>query len=486
MPSIAALAAACGTLALMQPGPPPEPVVSSHVVVREDGKYLRDAYGGQTEVATSKNFALKWGDQIPVSDAIAGLMLDQFEHSWQVEMDDLDHPPPSGTDQALFNVYIGDSGSGAPPSYGVNYFSHDDDGWPMIVIHPDNLDTPEQAGPTVAHELYHAVQSATGNYIYWDLQDPRAWYWEASASWVMGEVWPEDAGQAGLLYGFAFLPHRSVHHFEYATADGGIEQLHQYGAFIFLRYLTEKIADPSLVRDSWVLANQYDLPLEMLDELLADIDDDLGIDAVYPDFAARAATWDYERGEMYEMWLDWVADYYPDDDHRIADNVYGDGTEGWEEIQGALEPEELAYNIIEFRSPDEGEYEVGLEGDPDAPWGLVVVIETDDGVTYQPIEIEDGLGDDVVDVPDDASMYLAVSVLTTGGPVGQSFEYSYRIEQVEEELENPEPEGPDGPIGSTGLSGSGDGCSCDQAHAAPVGLLVLLLAPALARRRRSL
>ncbi len=480
---ITALAAACGTLSLMQPGPPPEPVPSTFEVVREDGKALRDAYGGLTEVATSKNFALKWGDAIPVNEGAAGVLLDQLEHSWQVEMVDMGHPSPTGTDTHLFNVYIGDSGSGAPESYGVNYFSHDADGWPMIVIHPGNLDAPEQAGPTVCHELYHAVQSGTGNYIYWDLEDPRAWYWEASATWVSGEVFPDDPGQAGLLYGYAFVPHLSVHHFQYATGQGGIEELHQYGAFIFLRYLTEKVADPMLVRDSWVLANQYDLPLDKLDELLEEIDGDLGIDAVYPGFAAAAATWDYQLGEMYESWLDWVADYYPDDDHRVADTVHGDGTDGWEEVDQGLMPRELAYNIIEFRSPDEGDWEVAFEGDADAPWALVAVIETDDDVVYAPIEVVEGLGDDVVEVPDDASLYLAVSVLTTGGPVGESFDYSYRIDPwQDEEPENPEPEGPEGPTGGGMLSGSGDACSCDQADPAPVGLLALLLSPLLRRR----
>jgi MYXO-CTERM domain-containing protein len=485
MSSIATLAAACGTLALLPPGPAAEPVPSAHVEVREDGKLLRDAYGGNTEVAVSKNFALKWGPQEPVSDSAVGILLEQMERGWEVEMDQLGHPSPVGTDDYLFNVYIGDSGAGAPDSYGVNYFSQDADGWPMIVLHPGNLDDPTAAGPTVAHELYHAIQHRTGAYVYWDLEDPRAWYWEATASWVMGEVFPEDAGQAGLLYGYAFFPQLSVHHFEYATADGGIEQLHQYGAFIFLRYLTEQIADPSIVRDSWVQAGPYDLPLEELDDLLGDLDADLGIDEVFPGFAAAAATWDYQLGEMYESWLDYVADYYPGDDHRVADTVQGDGTYGWEEADEDLQPEELGYNIIEFRSPDEGAYEVGLDGETDVPWALVVVVETDEGAAYHPIEVEDGFGMDVVEVPDDASMYLAVSVLTTGGPVGQSHGYSYRIDLVEEEVgpDNPEPEGPEGPGG--GLSGSGDGCSCEATGGSAAGLLAsLVMLPAVLRRRR--
>ena len=482
MSSVAALATACGTLALMQPGPAVEPVPSDHVVVRDEGKLLRDAYGGNTEVATSKNFALKWGPQEPVSDAAAGILLEQMERGWEVEMEQLDHPSPIGTEEFLFNVYIGDSGAGAPDSYGVNYFSQDADGWPMIVLHPGNLDAPAGAGPTVAHELYHAVQHATGAYVYWDMDDPRAWYWEASASWVMGEVFPEDDGQAGLLQGYAYFPHLSVHHFEYATADGGIEQLHQYGAFIFLRYLSEQVADAMLIRDSWVGAGPYDLPLERLDELLVDEDPDLGIDAVFPEFAAASATWDYQLGDLYAWWLDYVSEYYPGQDHRVADRVYGDGTDGWEEADEELQPEELAYNIIEYRSPDEGEYRVGLDGDPDVPWALVVVIETDEGAQYQRVDVVDGSGEGLVEVPDDASVYLAISVLTTGGPVGQSHPYSYRIDLVQDgEPTNPEPEAPG--AGGGMLSGSGDGCTCEGGGGASVGLLGLLVLPLVLRRR---
>lgn len=94
------------------------------------------------------------------------------------------------------NVYIGDTGDGAPPSYGAGgYFTPADQSYPTLVVNPDSI--LERA--VAIHELYHATQWDLGTYT----SDPGAWYWEATASWMPSMVGPQSTGHAVFLFGFA-------------------------------------------------------------------------------------------------------------------------------------------------------------------------------------------------------------------------------------------------------------------------------------------
>ena len=140
---------------------------------------------------SSDNFIVKWNGN--VNSTAIDRLLDSFEDAWTVEIDELGHPAPAGSEQYLFNIYIGDTGGNAPSSYGAaGYFTLDNAYYPMIVVANGTLESPEYADITAAHDFYHAIQAKTERYS----------YDESTPSMAMG-----SDGNMGLCGG---LPRKSV------------------------------------------------------------------------------------------------------------------------------------------------------------------------------------------------------------------------------------------------------------------------------------
>ena len=90
-----------------------------------DGLGERDAFG-VPNVQTSAHFALRWGNADPPDQASRDRLLDAFELGWDVQLEQMGHTRPYGTGEYYFNVYVGDSGSGAPPGAGAGgYYTTD-------------------------------------------------------------------------------------------------------------------------------------------------------------------------------------------------------------------------------------------------------------------------------------------------------------------------------------------------------------------------
>ena len=64
----------------------------------------------------------------------------------------------------------------------------------------------EGGGLTAAHELYHAIQHVTGRYR----ETAGLWFWEATATWMESQVFPQATAYARFLYGYALLPHLPI------------------------------------------------------------------------------------------------------------------------------------------------------------------------------------------------------------------------------------------------------------------------------------
>ncbi len=100
---------------------------------------------------------------------------------------------------------------------------------------------------TAAHEYYHAVQFA-----YDAFED--AWFMEATATWAEDEIFPDiNDNLQYLRHGPLRRPRVPLDKFE-------IGGLHQYGDWIFFRYLTERFPTevgvmPALVRQMWQRAD---------------------------------------------------------------------------------------------------------------------------------------------------------------------------------------------------------------------------------------
>lgn len=468
--------------------PPPLRVPESRSL--DGAKTERDAWGSYPNSLASDNFIAKWGSSGGVTDDEVTALLDAFEAAWAVEIEAMAHPGPAGSDTTLFNVYIGDTGDGAPSGYGAGgYYWTDDEGWPMVVVARDSLYDTGYADVVAAHEFYHAVQGSLGTFPY---SGSSAWYWEATADWAAGEVFPDNPDYAVFLFGYAFLPHLPLDYFDYPDS-GALQEYHQYGAFIFPRYLTEQVADWTLVRDSWVEPGEAD-PLDALDAGL--VARGSSIAAVFPAYAAHNATWDYEDGETYEEMLAAYEIWYASGDHRIAAEVGPEGTGGEVEAVEELLPQRYGYNVIRLMAPDEGPLVAAFAGDlagsegSDARFGVTVVVASGDGVAYTPVPLADNTGEVTVDVPADASaLYLVVAAWSDALANGETFDYRYRLEPGDSVVPPDDTSTPD----DTGQPYVEDdpkvgGCcaTASAGGAPPVGLAALLfLFTRLRGRRRS-
>ncbi len=454
-----------------------------------DGKLLRDAYGVPNKLE-SDNFVIRWGSGVSTSNAQA--MLDAFELSWAVELIEMDHPPPPGSDTHKFNVYVGRTGGNTPDHYGAaGYFNTDDEGWPMIVLNPSTVSDPEYGETTVAHEFYHSVQYATGSYSY---EDEAAWFWEATASWIEAEVYPDNPGYVVFLFGYALLPYLEVNFFDYPDS-GALQEYHQYGAFIWPRYLAEFVGDWRVVRNAWVEPQTLqDDPMVALQAEVEDLGADL--DVAFMDFAARNVTWDYAHGDWYEAYVDGYADYYPSQDARVVLEVDGAGTDGPWSPADAVTPRRYGYNVIRIEDLDEDGVEVEFVGDEEgsrggpASFGVTVVHVAGGVASYEVLGHAVTSVGETVDVSGDDETYVVIGAWTADLRWDETFDYEIALTAGEG--------GGDG--GGDGGGGGDDGgdlslgdvtgkefdlSSCSTGpRSAPVGIGLLVGLLGMAGRRR--
>lgn len=443
------------------------------------GKAVRDGYGAPNAVE-SENFVVRWGQGFDADDAQQ--ILDDFEHAWSIEVTEMEHPEPLYADVYKFNVYIGDTGGGTPSSYGAaGYYYTDREGYPMIVLNRDTVSSGYGLPSTTAHEFYHAVQAATAAYGY---EGEGAWYWEATATWIESEVWPNDPAYVNFIYGYSFFPHLALNTFDYPDT-GALVELHQYGAFIFPRYLAEIVGDWRIVRDSWTNSGGDDDPLEVIDRILR-AEHGTDLDAAFGDFAARNVAWDYEHGDWYAEMHAVAEDYYPDDSERVFE-VHQGSSEGEQRVSVYQGPERYGTLYIRLDEPEGGPDvwvgftgdDLGEEGSP-ATWAVSVVSIDNERPEYFPLDWQNAEGGAWIrDIGSDDEVWLVVSPTADRLVWGEGFGFDYTLT----------PGDADGPPADSAVD-TGEpaepapkACGCTGAPAAPsLGLSLLALAH-LARRR---
>ncbi|MBW2254942.1 MAG: hypothetical protein JRI25_10145, partial [Deltaproteobacteria bacterium] len=379
---------------------------------------------GTFNVYETPNFAIKWGNYTGFSLADVQSLGDAFETSWDKEVSDLAFPAPIGTESYKFNVYVGDSGAGAPSSLGsAGYYWYDDDGWPMIVVGASQLADRGNASLTAAHELFHAVQAAVGTLGY---DQQAAWYTEATAVWMENEVWPGNPAYAAFLYWFAIRPELSLNHFKYPST-GSPEEYHQYGAFVFVEYLTETRGDPGIVRRSFLEARVNGDPLVVLDDLLRE--EGSTVEEAFFDHIAHNATWDYEHEDWYEGWIDAYGGW-TGDSHRPAGRTDGETT-GWVVAERYL-PRTFGAAYWELRSLPEGgtvSFDGRVDTDVPAQWHAVVAVQ--EGTEHRRVEIplvEDAGTLEIDDLGSFDEAWLVVGAADGFVDRGDAWAYALRVE----------------------------------------------------------
>jgi len=388
-------------------------------------KALHDTYHAPYSLE-SDNFVIFWGSRAGDVTDDAQSLLDSFETAWTLYSETMGMPFPTTTDAYKFSVYIGDSGSGLPSAYGAGgYSTYDRDGYPIIVIAMDYLSDHAWTSTSSVHELFHAFQGATGAFVNYTDGDPGAWYWEATATWAEGQVYPDNDYNGCFLFGFAYLPYLEVNYFNYPDR-GTLDEYHQYGAFIFPQYVSEH-HDWHVVVDVWLEGGATGDPLATMDDLLADRGTD--VPTTWKDFVAHNVTWDYRDGDLYKYYLYAYSSYY--EDKQIAARYTGNGPTSLADPSWDL-PHRLGANVIALQTPDDGYLHVEFEGDStgtsghSAQWLATVVAVKGAVPTYVDVPIDTTTGSLVL--PDAGSwdaLYLVVG--PTSDTIKWNEDFGYRF-----------------------------------------------------------
>ena len=419
----------------------------------------RDAFGAWPHERGSANFVVKWGNSGGVEAGDADVVLDLFEAAWAVEIAEMGHRPPAGADTWRFNVYLADTGDGAPPSYGyAGYYTVDAEGWPMVVLNPNAL-AAGYAPTTSAHEFYHAVQHATGAY----LDDPAAdWWWEATAMWVEGEVWPDDADESAFTFGFGLAPQLPLWHFDRYTT-GTLREYHAYGAFLFPRFLSEVVGDADTVTATWTEAGDLPTPQAYLAS-------SLDLPETFASFMAHNARWDYADGDLYAANLDAYRDEFGDDpdEQEVAARLTGPGTAGGLMVHGG------GYAQVDLVDPGAWTWTATVSPVAGAELLGTVVRDTPEGARYVPL-VADGAGGLAASWTAGAGDGTTRVVLGTLTPADDAWSMTVALDAA------PIADGDTGGMGDTGATPDA-ACGCASGVGAGLGWWSLLAA-ALTRRR---
>lgn len=437
----------------------PVTVTNADVPVRppSSNKSQRDSVCPSCNSLASENFIVRWGSGISQSQAQD--ILDSFEYSWNIEVNQLDYDAPSTTDTYLFNVYIGDSGSSTPGGYGAaGYFTGDNQGYPMIVIAKQTVLDQDYMDFTIAHEFFHALQGRTNRYDY-DEYGPGAWYWEATANWVESQVYPGSSGNAGFLIGYTFFPHYPVNFFDYPD-QGTLQEYHQYGAFLFPQHLTDVEADPSVIRSSWQDTSSENDPMEVLDTYLGAFG--TTIEEAWLHHIARMTIMDYDQGDIYEDYLSYYSSY-SESDNRYAETVMQEGTMGWRSGPSSTKPQRFGHNTIIARGLTESSMTFSVRGEDTgsqgsaATFGATVTKVRNGNVTYHPLTFSGNEGEvTLTGVQTGDKHYLSIGVWTDSWDpnkvYSETFDYEYNIGPTDGIVSEPSGE----PSNEPGSPGAGE------------------------------
>jgi hypothetical protein len=430
--------------------PPAPPSASS-------GKLERDPYGLPNSL-TSDNFLVSWGNSGGVTSGEINNLVDALESAWSLYIDEMEHPQPSGSETWFFNVFIGDSGNGAPDGYGSGgYYSVDPDGHPMIVVSAGTLNDGAYTLITGSHEFYHAIQGSLLTYSY---DGESAWFWEATATWGSAQVYPDNIYYSTFLFAYVFYPHYPVNFFDYPDS-GQLQEYYQYGSYLWPYYLSEYAADWSLIRDAWTEAGGEDDPLEALRQGMEERG--LDLDQAWLDHLAINQVWDYANGDLLKQWVDSYAQHYSEGENMIAAEHNSLGTQGWEDGPADLRPRRYGSNAIRMDGPVSGQLNVYIEGEEDgdensnALYGArLVIVESDDSYTVLDIPFEGVLGELSTDAATDAEEIWLVVGAWTEHLVNSRWEdekFAYRYALLVDETFEKEPDTADPDTGGdSGLS----------------------------------
>ena len=283
----------------------------------EEEYFEMPTFSGEEQTLDSEHFRIHY--TLSGNDAVSSLeyvntVAEIMEHVWQVEVEQMGWtpPPPDGGfggddryDVYLLNIFedgtAGYSDGGFPETVvGDNprtpfvetrshysYLALDNDYIELYEYGDGSVTTLEFMKSTAAHEFNHALQFA------YDGEEPAEWLWEATATWVQSQVYPQIHDADEELVSVFKSP--DTCQLAYGGETRVEDENHWYGLWIFMQYISENYG-PETVRSIWEHARELDgyEPLEV-----ALFDAGTTLDETFRGFSLALLTRGFERGSEY-------------------------------------------------------------------------------------------------------------------------------------------------------------------------------------------
>lgn len=408
------------------------------MLLNRSGKSERESLGEIPNSRNSDNFIVKWGDDPSINTDRVDDLLSFLEDSWFKYIIDMGHTPPPSSYTYYMNVYIGDTGGDIPSSYGAGgYYTTDGEGYPMMVIAKDILNDYEYLQITASHEFYHAIQGVTNRYNY-DNSDPGSWFWESTATWASGAVYPDNYYVATFLPSYVLLSHLPVNYFLYPY-NWILEEYYQYGSFLFPQHLTEYVVEEDLIRSAWEDVGEEANPFLVMKSILEE--QGVNIYEVWMEHNAYMTHMDYEQHENYEYFVDYYDDLPEYSEYsRIAHQVYQ--TDNWEEVPPEIRLQHLGFHRISldvFPSSSSNDVDFNIDFNFEAtgsqsslPHFMVTLVENNYGaISYHKIIEDSQISDqtEAVQVKMNSQLDLIVGVWSETGQAfsQETFPYQFKV-----------------------------------------------------------
>lgn len=387
----------------------------------------------------TEHFNIQWGDSsVPNTDDINRLA-EFLEYGWDIEIDEMGYPQPHMTDQYLQDVYIGNTGDGAPNiSFEGAYVTIYSDSPYMayMVIHPRILEYESASEEISAHEFFHTVQYGIVIDHRWNCylmdQNRDSWMWEATAVWMEDVVFPDNNSYVHFLNVYARYPFESL--------NSQVDFYYQYSRVLFFKYIEEYQGGVDSVYEIWTECD----PLGTINAIDSYLDtQDSNIRKAFTDFMIHNAVMDYSDGGYY-------------DDMALLD-THSSYPVMVESIDSETRPRFLGANFILFK-PDQSDasaLSLFFEGDDnqnnhDVTWRVGIVAETIGG-DYDKTEMDLDNNTGQIKIEGFGSQYRQVFMIPTvvkweapnGAFKGVDYKYAASYEASNDDDDDQEPSGDD-------------------------------------------
>ncbi|MCC6160074.1 MAG: hypothetical protein IT350_18630 [Deltaproteobacteria bacterium] len=255
----------------------------------------------------TEHFALRYGDGASYTNDELEALGDIMEEVWDVEVTDMGYNAPYGSDDYFTDIYVGNSGNGAPSISFEGAYTTIYDSWPdtmaHIVMWPTILDYESSFKDIMSHEFYHVLQfqiALTGCFQHMS-GSGSDWAVEATATWAEDEVFDDINNYAY----FVDYHMQNVEQTIFAFSSGAPIQ---YSRAIYFKFLSENYGGRDALHHIWNDCNAN--IWYSVDSYLQDYETTTTFDT-FPEFTRRTLFRDYEEGNLYDSpyVLDHVNDY---------------------------------------------------------------------------------------------------------------------------------------------------------------------------------